>query len=162
MRSDLFRALEVRVSLIFIVRSIICRFQMLLRGANAVGYTSYPDNVVFKFCEESVKNGMDIFRVFDSLNYVPNIKLGMEAVGNAGGVIEAAISYTGDVADPSRTKYDLEYYLKLSDELASAGAHIICIKDMAGLLKPNSAKLLIDAIKQRHPDLPIHVHTHDT
>ena len=105
---------------------------------------------------------MDVFRVFDSLNYVPNIKLGMEAVGNAGGVIEAAISYTGDVADPSRSKYDLEYYLKLSDELASSGAHILCIKDMAGLLKPNSAKLLIDAIKQRHPDLPIHVHTHDT
>ena len=105
---------------------------------------------------------MDVFRVFDSLNYVPNIKLGMEAVGNAGGVIEAAISYTGDVADPSRNKYDLEYYLKLSDELAAAGAHILCIKDMAGLLKPNSAKLLIDAIKQRHPDLPIHVHTHDT
>merc|ERR1719510_403822 len=135
---------------------------MLLRGANAVGYTSYPDNVVFKFCEESVKHGMDIFRVFDSLNYVPNLKLGMEAVGRAGGVIEAAISYTGDVGDPSRMKYDLEYYLKLSDELASAGAHILCIKDMAGLLKPNSVRLLVDAIKNRHPDLPIHVHTHDT
>ena len=97
-----------------------------------LGYTSYPDNVVFKFCEESVKHGMDIFRVFDSLNYVPNLKLGMEAVGNAGGVIEAAISYTGDVADPSRTKYNLEYYLKLTDELVNAGTHILCIKDMAG------------------------------
>merc|ERR1719510_2545990 len=135
---------------------------MLLRGANAVGYTSYPDNVVFKFCEESVKHGMDIFRVFDSLNYVPNLKLGMEAVGRAGGVIEAAISYTGDVGDPSRMKYDLDYYLKLSDELASAGTHILCIKDMAGLLKPNSVRLLVDALKNRHPDLPIHVHTHDT
>ena len=137
-------------------------FQMLLRGANAVGYTSYPDNVVFKFCEESVKHGMDIFRVFDSLNYLPNLQLGMEAVGRAGGVIEAAISYTGDVADPKRSKYTLDYYVKLADDLVSAGAHILCIKDMAGLLRPASAKILIDAIRQKHPDIPIHVHTHDT
>lgn len=83
---------------------------------------------------------MDVFRVFDSLNYLPNLVLGMEAVGKAGGVIEAAISYTGDVGDPSKTKYDLKYYLNLTDELVKAGAHVLCIKDMAGLLKPHSAK----------------------
>ncbi|CAL1284612.1 unnamed protein product [Larinioides sclopetarius] len=137
-------------------------FQMLLRGANAVGYTSYPDNVVFKFCEMAKQCGMDIFRVFDSLNYVPNLLLGMEAAGNAGGVVEAAISYTGDVSNPQRTKYDLNYYLNLSDELVKAGTHILCIKDMAGLLKPQAAKLLVTAIRDRHPDIPIHIHTHDT
>ncbi|XP_046982316.1 pyruvate carboxylase, mitochondrial isoform X2 [Schistocerca americana] len=137
-------------------------FQMLLRGANAVGYTNYPDNVVYKFCELSVQNGMDIFRVFDSLNYLPNLILGMDAVGKAGGVIEAAISYTGDVSDPNRTKYNLDYYLKLSDELVKAGTHILSIKDMAGLLKPSAAKLLVTALRDRHPDVPIHIHTHDT
>ncbi|KAF8793654.1 Pyruvate carboxylase like protein [Argiope bruennichi] len=137
-------------------------FQMLLRGANAVGYTSYPDNVVFKFCEMAKQCGMDIFRVFDSLNYVPNLLLGMEAAGNAGGVVEAAISYTGDVSNPKRTKYDLNYYLNLSDELVKAGTHILCIKDMAGLLKPQAAKLLVTALRDRHPDIPIHIHTHDT
>merc|ERR1712223_771932 len=86
----------------------------------------------------------------------------MEAVGNAGGVIEAAISYTGDVADPNKTKYSLNYYLNLADQLVACGAHILCIKDMAGLLKPEGVSILIDAIKQRHPDVPIHVHTHDT
>ncbi|CAB3387025.1 Hypothetical predicted protein [Cloeon dipterum] len=137
-------------------------FQMLLRGANAVGYTNYPDNVVFKFCELSVQAGMDIFRVFDSLNYLPNLILGMEAAGKAGGVVEAAISYTGDVSDPSRKKYDLNYYLNLADELVKAGTHILCIKDMAGLLRPTAAKLLISALRERHPDMPIHIHTHDT
>ncbi|GFS64598.1 pyruvate carboxylase, mitochondrial [Trichonephila inaurata madagascariensis] len=137
-------------------------FQMLLRGANAVGYTSYPDNVVFKFCEMAKQCGMDIFRVFDSLNYLPNLILGMEAAGNAGGVVEAAISYTGDVSNPNRTKYDLNYYLNLSDELVKAGTHILCIKDMAGLLKPQAAKLLVTALRDRHPDIPIHIHTHDT
>ncbi|XP_015913705.1 pyruvate carboxylase, mitochondrial [Parasteatoda tepidariorum] len=137
-------------------------FQMLLRGANAVGYTSYPDNAVFKFCEMAKKHGMDVFRVFDSLNYLPNLILGMEAAGNAGGVVEAAISYTGDVSNPKRTKYDLNYYLKLSDELVKAGTHILCIKDMAGLLKPQAAKILITALRDRHPDIPIHIHTHDT
>uniref|UniRef100_A0A671PYW6 Pyruvate carboxylase, mitochondrial n=1 Tax=Sinocyclocheilus anshuiensis TaxID=1608454 RepID=A0A671PYW6_9TELE len=118
-------------------------FQMLLRGANAVGYTNYPDNAVFKFCEVAKENGMDIFRVFDSLNYLPNMLMGMEAAGAAGGVVEAAISYTGDVSDPTRQKYSLDYYLKLADELVKAGTHILCIKvDMA--------------------DVPIHVHTHDT
>lgn len=158
-------------------------FQMLLRGANAVGYTNYPDNVVYKFCEMSVSNkvlrilekstiftvlilqvqcGMDIFRVFDSLNYLPNLILGMDAAGKAGGVVEAAISYTGDVSDPTKTKYNLKYYTNLADELVKAGTHVLCIKDMAGLLKPKAAHILIDAIRQKHPDVPIHIHTHDT
>lgn len=137
-------------------------FQMLLRGANAVGYTSYPDNLVFKFCEQAKVNGMDIFRVFDSLNYMPNILLGMEAAGEAGGIVEGAISYTGDVSDPTRTKYDLKYYLNLSDEIVKAGTHILCIKDMAGLLKPRAAKLLVTALRDRHPDVPLHIHSHDT
>ncbi|XP_022114673.2 pyruvate carboxylase, mitochondrial isoform X2 [Pieris rapae] len=137
-------------------------FQMLLRGANAVGYTNYPDNVVFKFCDMAVKTGMDIFRVFDSLNYLPNLILGMEAAGKAGGVVEAAISYTGDVSNPEKSKYDLKYYVNLADELVKAGTHVLGIKDMAGLLKPQAAKLLISAIRERHPSVPIHVHTHDT
>ncbi|XP_047661643.1 pyruvate carboxylase a [Tachysurus fulvidraco] len=137
-------------------------FQMLLRGANAVGYTNYPDNAVYKFCEVAKENGMDIFRVFDSLNYLPNMLLGMEAAGAAGGVVEAAISYTGDVSDPMRKKYSLDYYIKLADELVKAGTHILCIKDMAGLLKPEASRLLIGALRDRFPDMPIHVHTHDT
>ncbi|XP_059154972.1 pyruvate carboxylase, mitochondrial-like isoform X2 [Physella acuta] len=137
-------------------------FQMLLRGANAVGYTNYPDNVVHKFCDLAVKNGMDIFRIFDSLNYVPNIVVGMEAAGNAGGVVEAAMSYTGDVSDPTKKKYNLEYYVKLADQLVKAGTHVLCIKDMAGLLKPKASTLLIQTLKDKFPDIPIHVHTHDT
>lgn len=137
-------------------------FQMLLRGANGVGYTSYPDNVVFEFCKVAKEKGMDVFRVFDSLNYLPNLVVGMEAARKAGGIVEAAIAYTGDVSDPSKKKYNLDYYLKLSDEVVRAGAHILCIKDMAGLLKPRAAKILIEALRQRHPDVPIHVHTHDT
>ncbi|KAI4886328.1 hypothetical protein NFI96_017643 [Prochilodus magdalenae] len=137
-------------------------FQMLLRGANAVGYTNYPDNAVFKFCEVAKENGMDIFRVFDSLNYLPNMLLGMEAAGSAGGVVEAAISYTGDVSDPMRQKYSLDYYIQLAEELVKAGTHILAIKDMAGLLKPEPSRLLITALRDRFPDVPIHVHTHDT
>lgn len=137
-------------------------FQMLLRGANGVGYTSYPDNVVFEFCKVAKEKGMDVFRVFDSLNYLPNLIVGMEAARKAGGIVEAAIAYTGDVSDPTRTKYNLDYYLKLSDEVLKAGAHILCVKDMAGLLKPRSAAMLIGSLRQRHPDIPIHVHTHDT
>ncbi|XP_030076140.1 pyruvate carboxylase, mitochondrial isoform X3 [Microcaecilia unicolor] len=137
-------------------------FQMLLRGANAVGYTNYPDNAVFKFCEVAKENGMDIFRVFDSLNYLPNMILGMEAAGQAGGVVEAAISYTGDVADPTRTKYSLDYYIHLAEELVKAGTHILCIKDMAGLLKPKASDMLVRALRDRFPDVPIHIHTHDT
>ncbi|CAF0720897.1 unnamed protein product [Brachionus calyciflorus] len=137
-------------------------FQMLLRGANAVGYTNYPDNVVNEFCKLAVQNGMDVFRVFDSLNYVPNLVVGMDAVNNAGGIVEAAISYTGDVSDPTRTKYNLNYYVDLADQLVKAGTHVLSIKDMAGLLKPKATYMLIDAIRQRHPDVPIHLHTHDT
>lgn len=117
---------------------------------------------VCRFCELAVQSGMDVFRVFDALNYLPNLVLGMEAANRAGGVVEAAISYTGDVSDPSRTKYDLEYYLRLSDELVKAGTHFLCVKDMAGLLKPRAASLLVAALRARHPSVPIHVHTHDT
>lgn len=137
-------------------------FQMLLRGANAVGYTSYPDNVLYKFCELAVDTGMDVFRVFDSLNYLPNLLVGMDAVGRAGGVVEAAISYTGDITDPTKTKYNLPYYVKLADELILNGAHVLCIKDMAGLLKPRAATILVDSIRQKHPHIPLHIHTHDT
>ncbi|KAL1934537.1 hypothetical protein VTP01DRAFT_6719 [Rhizomucor pusillus] len=137
-------------------------FQMLLRGANAVGYTSYPDNVIYDFCEKSVKAGMDIFRIFDSLNYIENMKLGIDAVKKAGGVVEATICYTGDVCDPKKTKYDINYYVNLTQELVNEGIHILGIKDMAGVLKPEAAKLLIGTIRQKFPDLPIHVHTHDT
>lgn len=137
-------------------------FQMLLRGANAVGYTTYPDNVVFEFCNLAKQCGMDIFRVFDCLNYVPNLILGMEAAGKAGGVVEAAISYSGDVSDPKKTKYNLQYYMKLADQLIKAGTHVLCIKDMAGLLKPRAAKILIGSLREKYPDIPIHVHTHDT
>ncbi|KAJ3186590.1 pyruvate carboxylase [Gaertneriomyces sp. JEL0708] len=137
-------------------------FSMLLRGANAVGYTSYPDNVIYEFCRKAVQNGVDIFRVFDSLNYEENLKLGVDAVKKAGGVAEAAISYTGDVSDPTRTKYSLEYYLDLTAKLVQDGIHILAIKDMAGLLKPRAAKMLVGAIRKAHPKLVIHVHTHDT
>nr|XP_022906264.1 pyruvate carboxylase, mitochondrial isoform X2 [Onthophagus taurus] len=137
-------------------------FQMLLRGANAVGYTNYPDNVVYKFCDLSVKAGMDIFRVFDSLNYLPNLIVGMDAAGKAGGIVEAAISYSGDVSNPNKKKYDLKYYLTLADELVKAGTHVLAIKDMAGLLRPRAATMLVGAIRDKFPDLPIHIHTHDT
>jgi len=137
-------------------------FQMLLRGANAVGYTNYPDNVVHKFCELAKASGVDIFRVFDSLNYLENLKLGVDAAGAAGGFVEGTISYTGDVADPSKTKYDLDYYLQLATDLAGMGVHSIAIKDMAGLLTPRAAKMLVSAIRAELPDMPIHVHTHDT
>jgi len=137
-------------------------FQMLLRGANAVGYTTYADNVVYKFCKQAHASGVDIFRVFDSLNYLDNLKLGVEAAGAAGGFVEGTMSYTGNVADPSKGKYNLEYYLKLADELAGMGIHSLAIKDMAGLLTPAATKMLVGALREEHPDMPIHVHTHDT
>uniref|UniRef100_A0A7N4UZE0 Pyruvate carboxylase, mitochondrial n=1 Tax=Sarcophilus harrisii TaxID=9305 RepID=A0A7N4UZE0_SARHA len=115
-----------------------------------------------RFCEVAKENGMDVFRIFDSLNYLPNLLLGIEAVGSAGGVVEAAISYTGDVADPSRTKYSLKYYTDLAEQLVRAGIHILCIKDMAGLLKPAACTMLVGALRDRFPDLPLHIHTHDT
>ena len=136
-------------------------FQMLLRGANGVGYTSYPDNVVFKFCEVAQKHGMDIFRVFDSLNYLDNMKLGIDAAGAAGGIVEAAVCYTGDVLKEN-SKYNLDYYLSFSRELVKQGAHVLAIKDMAGLLKPRAATLLVSALRKEFPSIPIHVHTHDT
>ncbi|KAJ1550341.1 pyruvate carboxylase, partial [Cladochytrium tenue] len=135
---------------------------MLLRGANAVGYTAYPDHVVYEFVKKAVEYGMDIFRVFDSLNYTENLKLGIDAVKKAGGVAEAAISYTGDVSDPSRQRYNLDYYMDLADKLVQDGIHILAIKDMAGLLKPSAAKILIGSLRQKYPDLVLHLHTHDT
>merc|ERR1719487_771658 len=126
-------------------------FQMLLRGANAVGYTSYPDNVVYKFCEQAQKSGIDVFRVFDSLNYLDNLKLGVDAAGAAGGFVEGTLSYTGDVSNPSKGKYTLDYYLKLSADLEKMGVHSIAIKDMAGLLTPRSAEMLVGALREQHP-----------
>ncbi len=137
-------------------------FQMLLRGANAVGYTSYPDNVNYEFCKMAKETGMDVFRVFDSINYIENMRLGIDCVGEAGGVIEAAMCYTGDVSDPNRGMYTLEYYLDFVQQLEALGIHVLAIKDMAGLLKPEAATMLVGAIREQHPDLPIHVHTHDT
>jgi len=137
-------------------------FQMLLRGANAVGYTNYPDNVVYRFVDAAAAHGIDVFRIFDCLNYVENLKLGIDAVGRAGAVVEAAVCYTGDVADPSRTKYSLQYYVDLAGELVDLGIHFLAIKDMAGLLKPKAATLLISALRKAFPNVPIHVHTHDT
>ena len=137
-------------------------FQMLLRGANAVGYTNYPDNVVYKFCEQAQKSGVDVFRVFDSLNYIDNLKLGVDAAGAAGGFVEGAMSYTGDVADASKGKYNLEYYLDLASKLVDMGVHSLAIKDMAGLLTPRATTMLVSALREEHPDIPIHVHTHDT
>jgi biotin-dependent carboxylase-like uncharacterized protein len=137
-------------------------FQMLIRGANALGYSSYPDNVIFDFCNKAKRNGMDVFRVFDSLNYIDNLKLGIQAVGQAGGIIEAVMCYTGDITDPNKTKYTLDYYMDLARKLVAEGIHVLCVKDMAGLLKPRAASILIGALRREFPDLPIHVHTHDT
>ncbi|KZS94398.1 pyruvate carboxylase [Sistotremastrum niveocremeum HHB9708] len=137
-------------------------FQALVRGANAVGYTSYPDNAIYDFSKKAVENGLDIFRVFDSLNYIENMKLGIDAAKKAGGVCEAVVCYSGDVANPKKTKYTLEYYMDFVDQLVKEGIHVLGIKDMAGLLKPEAAKLLIGSIRAKYPDLPIHVHSHDT
>ncbi|CAM9237187.1 unnamed protein product [Phaeothamnion confervicola] len=137
-------------------------FQMLLRGANAVGYTSYPDNVVFKFCEVAQKTGMDVFRVFDSLNYLENMRLGIEAAGASGGIVEAAICYTGDISNPAKQQYTLDYYLEFGRQLVELGCHVLAVKDMAGLLKPGAAQALVGALRAEFPNTPIHVHTHDT
>ena len=145
-------------------------------GANAVGYTSYPDNAVYKFCEISFRDGMladmfisaahtdlvwygqlravgayalllfpgmDVFRVFDSLNYIPNLVLGMDAARKAGGIVETAVCYSGDVSNPNKKKFTLDYYLRLTRDVVKAGTHVLCIKDMAGLLKPRAAKMLV-------------------
>ena len=112
-------------------------FQMLLRGTNAVGYTTYADNIVYKFAQLAKQTGIDVFRIFDSLNYLPNLYMGMEAVQKAGGIVEAAMCYTGDVLKSK--KYNLDYYMKLAEQLVNAGTHILAIKDMAGLIKPRAA-----------------------
>ncbi len=138
----------------------IC-FQMLLRGANAVGYTSYPDNVIRQFVREAHAQGMDIFRVFDSLNSIENMRVSLDAVLESGAVCEAAICYTGEILDRSRPKYSLKYYVTLAKQLEKAGAHILCIKDMAGLCKPYAAFELVKRLRQE-TDLPVHFHTHDT
>ncbi len=135
-------------------------FQMLLRGANAVGYTSYPDNVVKKFITLAAKNGIDVFRIFDSLNSIENMRLSIDSVRETGKVAEAAICYTGDILDPRRDKYDLQYYVTLAKALEKAGANIIAIKDMAGLLKPEAAFRLISTLKS-YLGIPIHLHTHE-
>jgi pyruvate carboxylase len=136
-------------------------FQMLLRASNAVGYTNYPDNVVQAFVEEAAQAGIDVFRIFDALNWLPNMRVAMEAVLRTGAICEAAICYTGDILDPRRPKYDLKYYVELARELEKMGAHILAIKDMAGLCKPAAAEKLIRTLKQEI-GIPIHFHTHDT
>ena len=136
-------------------------FQMLLRGANAVGYTNYPDNVVRAFIKEAAKYGIDIFRVFDSLNWLPGMEIAMDEVLKQGKFCEATLCYTGDILDPKRDKYTLEYYVNLAKELEKRGAHMLCIKDMSGLLKPYAAKKLVTALKNE-VGIPIHLHTHDT
>jgi pyruvate carboxylase len=138
----------------------IC-FQMLLRASNAVGYTAYPDNVVEEFILESARQGIDIFRVFDSLNWLPNMRIPIETVRKSGRVCEAAVCYTGDILDPRREKYSLKYYVRLAKELERMGAHILAIKDMAGLCKPYAAWKLVKTLKEE-VGLPIHFHTHDT
>ncbi|EHK58342.1 pyruvate carboxylase [Allomesorhizobium alhagi] len=135
--------------------------QMLLRGANGVGYTNYPDNVVQHFVKQAARGGIDLFRVFDCLNWVENMRISMDAVLSEGKLCEAAICYTGDLLDPNRAKYDLKYYVGLTRELEAAGANIISIKDMAGLLKPAAAKVLFKTLREA-TDLPLHFHTHDT
>ncbi|HEY2155678.1 MAG TPA: pyruvate carboxylase, partial [Isosphaeraceae bacterium] len=135
-------------------------FQMLLRGSNAVGYTSYPDNVVRSFVKESADAGIDLFRVFDSLNWVPNMEVALEAVRDAGALCEGAICYTGDILNPGRPKYDLKYYVSMAKELEKRGANLIAIKDMAGLCKPFAAKKLVETLRQE-VGIPIHFHTHD-
>ena len=127
---------------------------MLLRAANAVGYTNYPDNVVKAFVKESAQAGIDLFRIFDALNWLPNLQLAIEAVRDTGMLCEAAICYTGDILDPQRTKYNLKYYVELAKELEKLGANLLAIKDMAGLCKPYAAQLLVQTLRagDRHPD----------
>lgn len=136
-------------------------FMMLLRGQSVVGYGAYPDNVVEAFVKEAAETGIDLFRVFDSLNYLPNMQVAIEAVRKAGKLAEAAICYTGDLLQPGREKYDLKYYVGLAKEMEKAGAHLLAIKDMAGILKPEAARRLVKALKEE-VGLPVHLHTHDT
>jgi pyruvate carboxylase len=135
--------------------------QMLLRGSNAVGYTNYPDNVVRFFVAQAAETGIDVFRVFDSLNWVPNMRVAMDAVLEANKICEGSVCYTGNILDPDRAKYDLKYYVGTARALRDAGAHVLGLKDMAGLLKPAAARVLVKALKEE-VGLPIHFHTHDT
>ncbi|MBT6190253.1 MAG: pyruvate carboxylase [Tateyamaria sp.] len=135
--------------------------QMLLRGANGVGYTNYPDNVVQEFVRVAAETGIDVFRVFDSLNWVENMRVAMDAVQQQNKICEGTICYTGDILNPDRAKYDLKYYVDMGNQLKAAGAHVLGLKDMAGLLKPTAARALVKALKQE-VGLPIHFHTHDT
>jgi len=136
-------------------------FQMLLRASNAVGYTNYPDNIVTAFVKEAADTGIDVFRVFDALNSLDNMRVAMDAVLETDTICEASICYTGDVLDPKESKYDLKYYVHMAKELERMGAHIIAIKDMAGLCKPYAARKLIETLKQE-VGIPLHFHTHDT
>ena len=136
-------------------------FQMLFRGSNAVGYQNYPDHVIAEFIKIASREGIDVFRIFDSLNWLPQMEKSIQAVRDAGKIAEATICYTGDILDPMRSKYDLKYYTDLAKEMQATGAHILAIKDMAGLLKPQAAYRLISELKDT-VDLPIHLHTHDT
>ncbi|MFP3919155.1 pyruvate carboxylase [Lysinibacillus telephonicus] len=136
-------------------------FQMLFRGANAVGYKNYPDNLIREFIKESASSGIDVFRIFDSLNWIKGMEVAIDEVRQTGKIAEAAICYTGDIFDDSRSKYSVQYYKEMAKELEAAGAHILAIKDMAGLLKPEAAYRLISELKES-TSLPIHLHTHDT
>lgn len=136
-------------------------FQMLLRASNAVGYKNYPDNLIEAFVEKSAEKGIDVFRIFDSLNWFEGMAVAIEAVRKTDKIAEAAMCYTGNILDKGRSKYDLDYYVNLAKQLEAAGAHILAIKDMAGLLKPEAAYQLISTLKEK-VDLPIHLHTHDT
>lgn len=136
--------------------------QMLIRGCNGVGYAAYPDNLIEKFVEQSWERGVDIFRIFDSLNWMENVAPCIDMVRKrTKGIAEGSLCYTGDIMDPKRTKYNLDYYLRLAKDLENAGAHILAIKDMSGLLKPYAAKILIEGLKDT-VKIPIHLHTHDT
>ncbi len=136
-------------------------FQMLLRASNAVGYKNYPDNVIREFVAKSAESGIDVFRIFDSLNWIKGMEVAIDAVRQSGKIAEAAVCYTGDITDPMRSKYDINYYKNMARELEAQGAHILAIKDMAGLLKPQAAYQLISELKET-VNIPIHLHTHDT
>ena len=136
-------------------------FQMLLRGSNLVGYANYPDNLVRSFIKEAAERGIDVFRVFDSLNWIPSMEVAMDEVLNQNKLLEATMCYTGDILDPSKDKYTLKYYVDLAKELEHRGAHMLAIKDMSGLLKPYAARKLVSTLKQEI-GIPIHLHTHDT
>ena len=139
----------------------IC-LQMLLRGRNTVGYTPYPETVTKAFIDEATATGIDIYRIFDALNNVESMRPAIDAVRETGtAVAEVAMSYTGDLSDPGENLYTLDYYLKLAEQIVDAGAHVLAIKDMAGLLRPQAATALVGALRSRF-DLPVHVHTHDT